>query len=93
MADNKNMALDDDMMTKATGGAGSADSGPKFKVGDYVHYELTNPQTGETMAVNGTITAMDFLNEINMWRYTVKMDPNPYNCTEVQAREDRLTYA
>ena len=43
MADNKNMALDDDMMTKATGGAGSADSEPKFKVGDYVHYELTNP--------------------------------------------------
>ena len=88
----ENTKLNDEMMAKATGGTG-APSEPKFKVGDYVHYELTNPQTGETMAVNGTITAMEFLDEISMWRYTVKTDPNSYNCTEVQAREDSLTYA
>ena len=93
MADNKNMELNDTEMGKATGGNGIAGSEPKFKAGDHVHYELTNPQNGQTMAVNGTITAMEFINEINMWRYTVQVEPNQYNCTEVQAREDRLTYA
>ena len=92
MADSKNMELNDEMMASANGGTGAAGD-PKFKVGDYVHYELTNPATGETMAVNGTITAFEFVGEANKWRYTIKMDPNPYNCTEVQAVEDRIRYA
>ena len=94
MADNKNMELNDEMMANATGGTDGASGGePKFKVGDYVHYELTNPQTGQTMAINGTITSYEFLNEINMNRYTINPDPNEYNVTELQAREDRIRYA
>ena len=92
MAENKNMELNDEMMAKASGGMDGAAGQPKYKVGDRVHYELTNPANGETMAVNGTITAMEFVNEANKWRYTVQMDPNAYNCTEVQATEDHLSY-
>ena len=90
MADNRNMELNDEMMAKATGGVDGVWGQPKYKIGDRVHYELTNPATGETMAVNGTITAYEFINEANKWRYMVQMDPNPYNCKEVQATEDHL---
>ena len=92
MSDNKNMELNDEMMAKVTGGVVGAQTEPKFKVGDHVHYERAFPQTGQTMALNGTITAMEFINEISMWRYTIKTDPNEFNCPEVQAREDSLTY-
>ena len=36
MADNKNMALDDDMMALATGGEGEDSPTPKFNIGDKV---------------------------------------------------------
>ncbi|MCR5212035.1 MAG: hypothetical protein K6C41_05735 [Lachnospiraceae bacterium] len=94
MADNKNMELNDEMMAKASGGIdGGLGSGPKYKIGDRVHYELTNPTTGETMAVNGTIVAVEFVNEAKKWRYTINTEPNPYNVTEVKATEDHLRYA
>lgn len=92
MAENKNMEIDDEAMARATGGTGN-DSTPKFKVGDRVHYELTNPVTGETMAVNGAIVSFEFVDEAGKWRYKVDLEPNSYNCTEVQALEDRLSYA
>ncbi|MCR5788700.1 MAG: hypothetical protein K6G83_02325 [Lachnospiraceae bacterium] len=93
MANEKNMELNDEMMANATGGAEVEGTSPKFKIGDRVHYDLTNPATGQTMSVDGTITAFEFVTEAGKWRYTIKTDPNPYNCTEVQAVEDHLRYA
>lgn len=91
MTDNKNTKLNDELMSNVTGGTGEVSVNPKYKVGDRVHYELTNPANGQTMAVDGTITGISFENTISMWMYDVKMDPNPYNCTEVRAREERLS--
>ncbi len=94
MADSRNMELNDEAMANAAGGADAGlGGGPKFKIGDRVHYELTNPANGGTMAVDGNITAVEFVNEAGKWRYTIQTDPNPYNCTEVKAVEDHLTYA
>ena len=42
MADNKNMALNDEAMAKAAGGTGEGQPTPKFNVGDKVVYVNDN---------------------------------------------------
>ena len=94
MADNRNMELNDEEMANASGGTGGSVSGsPKFKTGDHVLYTLTNPQTGQTMTITGSVTAVNFSNEANQWKYSINPDPNEFNVTELQAVEDHLTYA
>ena len=57
MADNKNMALEDDMMTKATGGAGEDTPVNKYNVGDKVivkGYEDWNSTITEVKGYSST---------------------------------------
>ena len=44
MAENKNMELNDEMMTNATGGAGDSRPEPKFNIGDKVVYVVDNSE-------------------------------------------------
>ena len=90
MADNKNMALDDEMMAKATGGAGEDLPQPRFSEGDKVVVE------GWETYDSTVIQVMSYSESSNIWKYRVRIEkhePGHEESMESVKLEDELSPA
>ena len=80
MTETKNMALNDDMMAKATGGSSEPTSDPKFNIGDRVTFEL-NYNDGSVM-ITGSVKSYHWSSFADTWQYDILADNDPFGHPE-----------
>ncbi len=80
MADNKNMAIDDEMMANATGGTSDPSDNPKFNIGDRVTFEL-NYNDGSVM-ITGSVKSYKWSSFFDTWQYDILADNDPFGHPE-----------